>query len=301
MKRNWVGIILILLVIFLVSSFLAGVLSLFFAFGTLPEFGNVALIKIQGPISTVEVRSIAGGAISSSDIIDKIEKAAEDPSIKAVIFEINSPGGSAVASEEVANAISKLNKTTVAFIRDVGASGGYWIASASEHVIANRMSITGSIGVIASYLDFSGFISDYNVTYQRLVAGKYKDMGTPLRQLLPEEEAMFQEKLDKIHEIFIEEIAANRNMTVEEVRKIAEGNFYLGIEAFELGLVDQLGGKDEAIAYVEDKLGIKADLAEYKTRRSIFDLLSESLDDNAFMVGQGIGSAIFGDRSPKFV
>src|SRR3989338_6818866 len=97
-------------------------------------------------------------ATASSETIKFIEKADKNPSIKAIILEINSPGGSAVASEEIANAVKKTNKTTVAWIREIGTSGAYWIASSSDHIVASRMSVTGSIGVIASYLEFEGLV-----------------------------------------------------------------------------------------------------------------------------------------------
>ncbi|MBI3883795.1 MAG: signal peptide peptidase SppA [Sphingobacteriales bacterium] len=177
-----------------------------------------------------------------------------------MLFEINSPGGSAVASEEIANAVKKANKTTVAWIREIGTSGAYWVASSSGHIVANRVSITGSIGVIASYLEFPGLLEHYNITYQRLVSGKYKDIGSPFKEMTPEEKAIFQQNLDTIRDYFVSEVAKNREMSKKDVDKIANGVFYLGAQAKELGLIDELGGKDEAINYIEKKDGIKAEI-----------------------------------------
>jgi len=138
------------------------------------NFGNVALISVEGII-------MGGGSsfgqeiVSSKTIVDFLKDAEEKSRVEAVVLEINSPGGSAVASDEIASQIKKMEKPVVVVIREVGASGGYWVASAADYVIANRMSITGSIGVISSYLEFSGLMERYGVSYERLVAGEYKD------------------------------------------------------------------------------------------------------------------------------
>ena len=234
---------------------------------------------------------------SSDDIVELVEEADKNPSIKAIIFEINSPGGSPVASEEIANAILKTNKTTVAWIRDIGTSGAYWAASASEHVVASRASITGSIGVIGSYIEFPGLLERYNVTYRRLVAGKYKDMGSPYKEMTSEEQAIFQDILDELREYFVSEVAKNRQMSKKDVEKIANGLFYLGSEAKELGLVDELGGKDEVIRYIEAKENIKAELVEYEKEKGFLEALSGVLNKNSFILGKGIGSSLFHGKS----
>ncbi|MBI2130309.1 S49 family peptidase, partial [Candidatus Woesearchaeota archaeon] len=149
--------------------------------------------------------------------------------------------GSPVASEEIANAIKKTNKTSVAWIREIGTSGAYWVASSTDYIIASRVSITGSIGVIASYTEFSGIMKDYNLTYRRLISGKYKDIGDPFKELVPEEQEILQSYLDSIRDYFVEEVAKNRNMKKQEVEKAANGLFYLGGEAKKLGLIDEIG------------------------------------------------------------
>ena len=228
----------------------------------------------------------------STDIVAFIEKANKNPNIKAIILDINSPGGSAVASDEIASAVKEANKTTVALIREVGASGGYWIASAADQIVANRMSVTGSIGVFSSYLEFAGFLSDHNVTYQRLVAGKYKDTGSPLRTLTSEEKALLQGKLDIVHSYFIEGVAENRGLTTEQVEPLATGMYFLGVEAKELGLIDVLGGKQDAIDIIEKEHNITASLAKYERKLSFFEALSEVLSQGTFQLGRGISSGM---------
>ena len=209
MKKNsfrWVYAIIkaviafaaLILLIFLVLIFV-GIASLFIGADVESLDGNVAIISIDGVILGSDGSDYLFESVASSDdIVELVEEADKNPSIKAIIFEINSPGGSPVASEEIANAILKTNKTTVAWIRDIGTSGAYWAASASEHVVASRASITGSIGVIGSYIEFPGLLERYNVTYRRLVAGKYKDIGSPYREMTSEEQAIFQKMIDEL-------------------------------------------------------------------------------------------------------
>src|SRR3989338_8178751 len=296
-KFRWGYAIFVLLLLSVLGFIAVGIISVFVGVDVESLSGNVALIPIEGVIVATDPNGLFETVTTSTDAIELIEKADKNSNIKAIILEINSPGGSAVASQEIAEAVKKTNKTTVAWIREVGASGAYWIASSSDHIVANRVSITGSIGVIASYLEFPGFLERYNVSYQRLVSGKYKDIGSPYREMTPEERAIFQQNLDTIRDYFVSEVAKNRNMNKKDVDKIANGLFYLGIQAKELGLVDELGGKDEVIKYIERKEGIKADIAEYKKERTLLDVLSRVLSKQSFFVGKGIGSSLLDKKA----
>lgn len=300
MVKNSTIVIIVLLGFFaLVMMSLIGLLSLVMMGAGEPiQDGNVAIIPIKGVITGESMDGLfVENVASSKAIVNMIEKANEDSEIVAIIFEINSPGGSPVASEEIAAAIKETNKTTVAWIREVGASGAYWIASSCDTIIANRMSITGSIGVISSYLDFSGLINDHNVSYQRLVAGKYKDIGSPFRELSIEEEKILQGQLDKIHEFFIEEVANNRGLSIEETKIVANGLFYIGHDAKENGLVDILGGKREAVKYIEKKHGIVADPTSYSRKVGFFDKLAGVFNEYSFNIGRGIGFEIMKPKS----
>jgi len=293
-KNRWWQAIKIILGLIILSFILSVIISLFIEDDFDGMDGNVAVIGITGTILAEEDTNFIFEDVSSSDDIRRlIRKADRNDDIKAIVFKINSPGGSAVASEEIADEIKKTNKTTVAWIREIGTSGAYWIASASDHVIANRMSITGSIGVIASYLGFSGFISDHNVTYERLVSGNLKDMGSPFKEMTQEERVLFQKSLDKIHEYFVEEVAKNRNLKKRDVEKVATGQFFIGAEAKELGLVDELGGREEVIAYVKGKIGEDADFVSYETEKGFFESFGKIFNENSFYIGKGIGNSMF--------
>ena len=293
---KWIVLLGVILFLLLIGFILSAIVSIFFGFDSGIVDGNVAVIPIKGVIMADKTRGFFSETASSSDIVELIKKADENPEIKAIIFDINSPGGSAVASDEIAGAIKKANKTTVSVIREVGASGAYWVASSCDYVIANRMSITGSIGVIASYLQFSGLLNDYNVTYERVVAGKYKDMGSPFKELTPAEKTMFDKKLGILHNYFIEEVAKNRKLSKDEVAKLADGQFFIGSEAKDVGLVDMLGNMDDAAGYIERKLNITAEITEYKKPATLIDILSEAMSENSFFVGKGIGYAMFENK-----
>ncbi len=253
--------------------------------------GNVALIPIKGELVTESASFLPGTETSSHDLVKLIEKADKDDFIEGIIFEINSPGGSAIASDEVAEAIKAVKKPNVAWIREEGASGAYWIATSTDYIVANRMSIVGSIGVTASYLRLGGLLNKYNITYERMVSGRLKDEGSPFRDATPEEKEKLQAILDKIHSEFIEQVADGRNMSRQSVERIATGEVFLGMDAKEIGLVDELGGKAEAIKYLEEKLERKASIVEYKKKRSILDSFSETMSGQFFYLGKGIGSS----------
>ncbi|MDA1197277.1 MAG: signal peptide peptidase SppA [Nanoarchaeota archaeon] len=254
--------------------------------------GNIAVIAVKGVILTEDASSFSMDITSSSEIVSFIDDAASDDSIKGILLEINSPGGSAVAAEEVAFAIEQAGKPTVSWIRDIGTSGAYWIASSTDHIVSSRMSIVGSIGVTASYLQFSGLLSDYNISYQRLVAGKYKDIGSPLRDMTREEKILLQRQLDIVHDFFIDTIAENRNLSRVSVAKMATGMFFVGSDAYSKGLVDTLGGKAEALSYLEGEIGMNGTLHEYAREKTLLDMLSSVMSGQSFSVGAGIGSSL---------
>lgn len=288
----WLVIIITLVVLGLFSVMIAGFIGIFFI-GDQPILsGNVAVIDVQGVITTAQDSVFSTSIASSTEIVKLMEKAARDSSIKAIVFMVNSPGGSAVASDEIATAVKAVNKTTVAVIREFGTSGAYWIASATDHIIANKASFTGSIGVRASYLEFPGLLQEYNVTYRRLVAGKYKDMGSPFRALTSEEQRIFQETLDQLHDVFIQEVAQNRNMSYDDIKTLATGAFYTGLQAKELGLIDELGGKKEAIAYLEKSLNMTVELKPYKKPKSLFQAIAGGVDERMYSMGRGIGDSL---------
>lgn len=290
-KKSKTKAILLTLAAVLFVVFVILPLSISFFDGS--KYGNVASIPIEG-ILTVNGNNYFGQITTSSEtIVDFIKEAEKSKQIEVILLEINSPGGGAVASDEIASTIKKVKKPVVALIKEVGASGGYWIASAADYTVANRMSVTGSIGVISSYLEFSGLMEKYGVGYERLIAGENKDMGVPFRKLEEDEKTILLNKLNRIHDFFIKEIAKNRGLSEEKVKEMATGEFFLGVEALDLGLVDQLGNKDTVEEYLKDTYGLEqVDYVVYEKEVGFFEMLSGVFSNFFFNIGEGLGSIL---------
>lgn len=282
--NKFVFIVLTLLSFLLVSYGLS--------YFTVDSSNKIALISIKGAISsTGDGLPLQSSGASSVSILQELKDAEDDNSIKAVILEIDSPGGTVLASKEVADKVKSFNKPVVAWIRGAGASGAYWIASASDKIVADELSIVGSIGVTSSYLEFSGLLKQYDVTYERLVTGEFKDLGTPYKELTDKERELYMGKLRQIHNFFVEEVAENRNLSVSSVGKLATGEVFLGQEAIKLGLIDKLGGQEEAVNVSKELADIsEAEVVKYKESGSFFNYLFDS--KMAYQVGQGIGSVL---------
>ena len=282
---------LILTIVVLVLLFLSLIPLLFF---NKAELNKIAVVKINGVItSDGDGGSFLTGSfgVSSSEIVKQIKELKDDNSVKGVILEINSPGGEVVASQEIGEAIKSLNKTKYAVIREVGASGGYWAASATDKIFASPVSITGSIGVLGSYLEFSKLFEKYGIDYERFVGGKYKDLGSAFKDLNEEERKLLQGKINIIHDYFIEEVSNNRKLDKEYVKKLATGEFYLGKEAKELKLIDEFGNKEKAIEEMKKELKLEhAEIFEVERKVGFLQLLSEFTSYN---FGRGFASEIF--------
>ncbi len=255
--------------------------------------GNIAYILVEGVITLGASAGVPfqQQIANANVIVSNIESANENDNIKAIILEINSPGGTAVASKMIADALEKVEKPKIALIREIGTSGAYWVASATDQIIADELSITGSIGVIGSYLEFAELFEDYGVGYQRLVSGKYKDIGTPLKRLTGEEERLLQSRLDEVHEFFIKEVKKNRD--IKENDEVFSGIFFLGTEAKELGLIDVFGDKETAVNLAKELAGVsKEDIVEYREERTFFDFFSSISASTGYYIGKGIGTEL---------
>ncbi len=250
----------------------------------------IALIEIKGEINEDY----------ATELVKLINKADKDSSIKAIVFEINSPGGTVLASKEIANAIKSTKKPTVAWITETGASGAYWVASAADKIVADETSVVGSIGVIGSYLQFSRLFDKYGITYERLVSGKYKDAGSPYKNLTEDEQSYIQGKINSLKEMFVDAVATNRNLNRNYVDALATGEIFLGSEALKLKLIDELGGKEEAQQAAEKLANLKESrLIKYETEKGFFGLLGQQAEVLAYWAGRGIGDSFAPKTSNK--
>ncbi len=189
----------------------------------------------------------------SEEIVAALNAVKDDENIKGVLIEVDSPGGMPVAGEEIAKALKELGKPSAAVIRQSGMSAAYWAISTADRIFASRNSDVGSIGVTMSYLENM----DKDKKYVQLSSGKYKDTGNPDKPLSEEEKTLLLRDIKIVHENFIEDIAANRGMPIEDVKVIADGSSVLGGKAKSLKLIDEIGGWAEAEKYLGDKIGEK--------------------------------------------
>ncbi len=251
---------------------------------------KIAVISIEGVIG----QDLGSDGVNAKNIVSYIEAADQDDSIKGIILDINSPGGSVLPSEIIATAIKNSKKPTVAVINDVGASGAYWIASAANKIVAYPMSITGSIGVRGSYLEFSGLMEKYGVTYVDVNAGEYKDLGSPYKSVSEKEREVLLGTTQKIYDYFVNQVSINRGLDKKTVENLANGYIYLGYEAKENGLIDELGDENTAINIIKQSANITdAKLVYYKEKRTIFDILNQISSNSFYFLGEGIGSKLF--------
>jgi protease-4 len=238
---------------------LCAVVLLFFAGSvllTVTTDGKLdSLTSFGDRVGVVEVRGVIA---DSDDIVDALKGFERSGSIKAVVVRIESPGGGVAPSQEIYSAIRKLRdiKPVVASLGGVAASGGYYIASACNAVVANPGTITGSIGVIMELGNVEGLLQKLGIQAEVLKAGAYKDMGSPVRPLTREERRLFQEMIDSVHAQFVGAVAAGRGMDMRKVRDLADGRIFSGEQARAVGLVDELGGLQDAVALAADRAGI---------------------------------------------
>lgn len=222
---------------------------------------NVRGIEIRGELATYNLYAEESDAengydlTASEEVIMMIEDANSDPAIKAILLEIESGGGWPVAAEEIASAIGRANKPTVAWIRQSGMSAAYWAASAADVIFASALSDIGSIGVTNSYLDNIEKNRKEGLGYNELSSGKFKDTLSPDKPLTEEEKQLIMRDVNITYEYFIKTVASNRNLEIEKVRSMADGSTMMGDMALENGLIDRIGGYFEVKDYLKEKIG----------------------------------------------
>ena len=224
-------------------------------------FGDgVALMPLQGTISSSQGTGLFAEQIATPENFkEMLEESARDGSIKAVVIDINSPGGSVVASDEIARAIEEFEKPTVAWVGEMGASGAYYAASSCDYIVADQASVVGSIGVISIFPEYSRLLEKIGVNMTVIKGGEYKDFSTGFRPLTDEETEMMEDMVEEIYDQFLTIVADNRNMSKSYVKSVAEGKIYSGKKAKELGLVDEIGGRDTAIDIAAQMGGIEGE------------------------------------------
>lgn len=237
---------------------------------------KIAIIYVEGIIMGGHGQSNVFMEQGGTDqVIKQIHEARDDDSVKAVVLRINSPGGSAAASQELGEEIKKLRsengehgkngKVVVTSMGDVAASGGYWLAACTDKIYANPTTMTGSIGVYMPYANWEELYKKIGIYQEKIKSGPHKDIMSPERQMTSEEREIIQVMVDDIYNQFVEVVAQGRKMDAAQVKKLADGRIYTGNQAKQLGLVDELGNMYDAIDGAAQLAGIpgKPEIKEY--------------------------------------
>ncbi len=233
---------------------------------------KIALIDVTGVILNAPERHLLGkGEHSVSLLLEQLEKARRDKAVKAVILRINSPGGTVVASELMHDEIThfkKSGKPVIAVMMDVAASGGYYIACACDEIVAQPSTVTGSIGVLLQMLNVTKTMELIGIRTDAITSGTYKDAGSPLRTMRPEEREVFQRIVDEMFDRFVRVVAAGRSELDEAaVRALADGRVYTASQALELGLIDRIAPLREVIDTTKETVGSRSiRLVAYRRR-----------------------------------
>lgn len=201
---------------------------------------KIAVVHLEGEIGTP-------AGVKSEEILRALKKAEEDASVRAVVLRIDSPGGSAASSQEIAGFIRKMKKPVVASVGNSAASGAYWVAAACDRIVCNRASSLGSIGVIVTIPNFQELARKIGIKYVVIYRGKFKDLGNPTRDLTEEETRLIERHIGEIYEDFINFVSKARKIPREEVEKLATGEVFTGRRAVELGLADRNGDFYDAL------------------------------------------------------
>ena len=224
---------------------------------------KIALVDVDGVLSNVRSSSLLGtpGENPVSLFTEKLERAAKDDQVRAVVLRINSPGGSVTASDlmytELREFRARTGKPVIAAMLDVAASGGYYIACAADEIYASPTTVTGSIGVVMLAPEFAGTMSKIGARVNVIKSGELKDAGSPFRTMTDQDRAVFQGLIDDMYARFLKVVQeSRRNLSGERVRELADGRVYFGPQAKELGLVDQIGTLHDALAAAKRAAGL---------------------------------------------
>jgi len=250
-------------------------------FGMAQLHGRVGLVEVVGEIS------------ESESVVDQIDRMQRDPSVKAVVIRLDSPGGGVAASQEIYDAVRRLRdegKPVVASMGGVAASGAYYVACAADSIVANPGTLTGSIGVIMSFPNTEELFRKVGIRFETIKTGKFKDVGSMWRPMTDDEKTLLHEVLTNVYDQFIDAIVDGRSMAREDILPYADGRIFSGDQAQEYGFVDRLGSLEEAITMASEMAGIEGRPSVVRKERrhvSVFDFLDEKMNPMKGLLGSG--------------
>ncbi len=256
-------------IVFLIS-FSSNMMGSSFAQTYAQHNGNIGIVEINGMI------------LNSKKVIQDIQTFNEDDDIKAIILRVDSPGGGIGPSQEIYREIMKVksSKKIITSMGSVAASGGYYIASATNGIVANPGTITGSIGVIMEYVNLMEIAQKIGISPIVIKSGEFKDMGSPLRELKESEKKLFQALVDELHLQFVTDASKARDIDLETMKTLADGRVYTGQKALQLKLIDRLGNLDDAVQWAGELVNIQEKLVPVypkEDRMTFFKNLADTL------------------------
>jgi protease-4 len=234
----------------------------------------VGVIRVEGVILSGESDAFRG-YVGSATTVDLIKRANADDSVKAIVLRIDSPGGDAVASDEIHHAFTQVDKPVVVSMGSMAASGGYYIAAPADYIYATPHTLLGSIGVISEFVTAEELLDDVGIDVVVITAGESKDFGSFARDMTEEEQAYWKGILDEVHDGFIRIVAEGRGMSEADVRAFADGRVCTGLQGIEIGLVDDIGYFEDAVLKAARMGGISGDprVVEFTPELSFWDTL----------------------------
>ncbi|MBA3296168.1 MAG: signal peptide peptidase SppA [Acidobacteria bacterium] len=267
---------------------------------------RIAVIYVVGVITSGSSNydSTSGQSVGSDTMADILRKARADDSIKAIILRVDSPGGSAIASDVIWREVmlTRQTKPVIASMSDVAASGGYYISMPAHSIVAQPATLTGSIGVVLVKFAIGGTLQKLGMNMERVTSGRYADMYAPDKVFTKEERAKVLEQMQATYDAFVEKAAAGRHTTPERIDAIGQGRVWTGAQGKQIGLVDELGGLDRAIVIAKQQAKIDAssevELVIYPQRKSFFELVESPFGASG---GSGMLGALLGMRDAKAV
>jgi len=254
---------------------------------------NDSAFKFGEQVGVIEIRGII---TDPKPCLAELKKFRNNKNVKAIVLRIDSPGGGVGPSQEIYGEVKKTRgvKKVVASMGSIAASGGYYVASAADHITANPGTITGSIGVIMEFANLEELFKKIGVSAFVLKSGEYKDVGFPFREMTPQEKELLQGFIDNVHHQFVTAVAEARGIPEEEIQAIADGRIMSGEEAQKLGLLDSLGNLEDAIAIAAELGGIKGEPSVLYAGDEKFSLLEDFLGISVREVLNDIRSTAMG-------
>lgn len=294
-RRIWisiaVGLGILLCLVIPLSCLWSSTLLLSAGPTTPPVWGDaVGIVRAEGTLVSGKEGDWLlsdSGAVYSESIIEQLQLAAGNPSVKAIVLRVNSPGGGVVASDEIYHALLEIEKPVVASMGELAASGGYYISCGADQIVANPSTLTGSIGVIATSTNLEALLDEIGIEVIVIKSGEMKDALSPYREPTEEELEYWQLIVDEAYEQFLGIVAEGRDLPLEELNAVADGRVYTGQQALELDLVDELGNLPEAIDLAAELGGIEGEpqIIEYGGPPSLMDVLLGALSRLSPSVG----------------